>query len=158
MREKKILLMRWRRLIVKRDPYLNDGRRKRIDETNKNRRPKKKKKRIPSTIPRGSKGHIEDPAFYNDPDKSIDLEEALREQHTPHTAICCCPFYLKIFIFSFFFCRFVFHVTWLVDARRRQNKKETIELLDKMRGEKKKRKLRGDIKEWRQTGGSCIPH
>ena len=121
--------------------------------------PEKKKIIIPSTIPRGSKGHIEDPAFYNDPDKSIDLEEALREQHTPHTAICCCPFYLKIFIFSFFFCRFVFHVTWLVDARRRQNKKETMELLDKMRGEKKKTKIgERDIKEWRQTGGSCIPH
>jgi hypothetical protein len=35
-------------------------------------------------------------------------------------------------------------VTWLVDPRRRQNKKETMELLDKMRGEKK-RKLENGI-------------
>jgi hypothetical protein len=44
-------------------------------------------------------------------------------------------------------------VTWLVDPRRRQNKKETIELLDKMRGEKNENLrtgYQGMAPDWRE--------
>lgn len=69
---------------------------KRIDETNKTGAQQQNKK---NPIPEGLYGgiyteeEVEDPAFYNDPDKSIDLEEALREA-PPHSNLL-----LSLFIF-----------------------------------------------------------
>lgn len=112
----------------KKKPILKESfKNERIDETfffflsmrqNKNKiirsaRKKKKKKNLLS-IPEGLCCYGR--AFDNDPDKSIDLEEALRHQSVVVPFIFC----LKIFIFFSFL---DFHVTWLVVPLTKKRRK-----------------------------------